>query len=185
MGNADIPQSTKYPILLNQSHHVTLLIVCECHEIIKHGGVKETLAELCSRFRIIKGRNFVRKALHRCVICWRFNGTPFAPPLPPPLPSFRVSETPPFTYTGVDFAGLLYIRGFERSKVWICLFTCCVVRAIHLEIVSELTAQAFIRCFKRFTARKGLPHKVISDNAFSIAKIAFLANLNVLACQNI
>ena len=46
LGNADIPQSTKYPILLNQSHHVTLLIVCECHEIVKHGSVKETLTEL-------------------------------------------------------------------------------------------------------------------------------------------
>ena len=117
LGNADILQSTKYPILLNQSHHVTLLIVHECHEILKHGGVKETLTELCSRFWIIKGRNFVCKVLHRCVICRRLNGTPFVPPLPPPLPSFRVSEAPPFAYTGVDFAGPLYIRGSERSKV--------------------------------------------------------------------
>ena len=91
-----------------------------------------------------------------------------------------MSEAPPFAYTGVDFAGPLYIRGSERSKVWICLFTCCVVRAIHLEIVSELTAQAFIRCFKRFTARRGLPRKVISDNAktFKLARKAILAMLN-------
>ena len=129
---------------------------------------------------MIKGRNFVRKVLHQCVICRRFNGTPFALPLPPPLPSFRVSEALPFAYIGVDFAGPLYVRGSERSKVWICLFNSCVVRAIHLEIVSELTAQAFIRCFKRFTARRGLPHKVISDNAktFKLDWKAILAMLN-------
>ena len=92
-----------------------------------------------------------------------------------------MSETPPFAYTGVDFARPLYIRGSERSKVWICLFTCCVVRAIlSLEIVSELTAQAFIRCFKRFTARRGLPRRVISDHAktFTFARKAILAMLN-------
>ena len=51
---------------------------------------------------------------------------------------------------------------------------------IHLEIVSELMAQALIRCFKRFTARRDLPHKVISDNAktFKLARKAILAMLN-------
>ena len=46
--------------------------------------------------------------------------------------------------------------------------------------MSELTAQAFIRCFKRFTARRGLPRKVISDNAktFKLARKAILAMLN-------
>ena len=129
--NADIPQSTKYPILLNQSHHVTLLIVCECHETVKHGGVKETLTELFIKYCM--DVSFVRSSMeHLCTNS-----------LPPPLPSFRVSEAPPFAYTvDLDFARPIYIRGAEKSKVWICLFTCCIVRAIHLEIVSELRAQA-------------------------------------------
>ena len=50
------------------------------------------------------------------------------------------------------------------KKVWICLFTCCVTRAVHLEIVPDLSADSFLRCFKRFTARRGIPHKMISDN---------------------
>ena len=44
-----------------------------------------------------------------------------------PLPLFRVDEAPPFSYTGVDFAGPLHIKGAgttETSKIWICLFTC-------------------------------------------------------------
>jgi len=50
------------------------------------------------------------------------------------------------------------------EKAWVCLFTCCVVRAIHLEIVTDLSAGTFIRCLKRFCARRGLPRKFLSDN---------------------
>ncbi len=37
-------------------------------------------------------------------------------------------------------------------------------RAIHLEAVSDLSTEAFLAAFKRFIARRGLPHQVFSDN---------------------
>lgn len=87
----------------------------------------------------------------------------------PPLPDFRVTEQPPFMYTGVDFVGPLYIKTqglVTMKKVWICLFTCCITRVFHLmiNIVVDLTADSFLRCFEHFTARRGIPHKMISDN---------------------
>ena len=88
-------------------------------------------------------------------------------PTPPPLPEFRVQQEPPFTFTGVDFAGPVYIKlgsATSESKVWICLYTCCVTRAVHLEVVPDLTTAAFLRCLKRFTARRGLPRQFVSDN---------------------
>ena len=85
-------------------------------------------------------------------------------PSSPPLPDFRVREAPPFTFTGVDFAGPLYVRDNEE-KVWLCLYTCCVTRAVHLEIAPGLSAQTFILCFRRFAAHRGLPQKMVSDNA--------------------
>ena len=74
---------------------------------------------------------------------------------------------PPFTFVGLDYAGPLYIKTetAEPKKVWICLLTCCDLRAIHLELVVDLTAQAFIRTFQRFVARRGLPSKLVSDNS--------------------
>ena len=69
LGNADIPDSSKYPILLDAKHHVTALIVKACHEKVLHGGVKSTLTELRSRYWAVKGRSLVKKILHRCVIC--------------------------------------------------------------------------------------------------------------------
>ena len=109
----------------------------------------------------------VRKVLYRCTICHRFQGQPYNLPPPPPLPNFRVAEEPAFTCTGVDFAGPLYVKTAgpsTESKTWICLYTCCMVRAIHLDLVLDMTAESFICSFKRFTARRGFPYKIISDN---------------------
>ena len=160
LSNADLPFVTKHPVLLDSHHYLTTLIVTDAHARVQHNGVCETLNELWAKYWIIRRRSFVRNVLHRCVTCRRFEGKAHYPPPPPPLPAFRVQEAPTFAYTGVNFAGPLYVEGSNDSKetkVWICLFTCCMVRAIHLEVVPDLTAQSFIRCFKRFTARRGFP----------------------------
>ena len=163
--NAELPFAARHPALLTKDHFLSVLLVRRAHERVPHSGVKATLAELRSQFWIVRGRNFIRQILGRCTICRRHGGGPYRAPKPPPLPSFRVDEAPPFTYTGVDFAGPLYLKGdLDVSKVWICLFTCCVTRAIHLDLVQDLSAPSFIRCLKRFTARRGLPTKLISDN---------------------
>lgn len=84
----------------------------------------------------------------------------------PPLPAFRAQEAPPFTNTGVDFAGPLFVKiaGRAQSKVWIVLYTCCVTRAIHLDLVPDMYAPTFIRSFKRFSSRRGLLALMILDN---------------------
>lgn len=166
IANADVPCSTLYPMLLHKDHHLTRLFVLHTHQRVFHNGVKETLTELRSRFWIPKGRSIVKQILHHCTICRRFEGKSYHAPPPPPLPTYRVQEAPPFAVTGVDFAGPLYVRSPDgaQSKVWICLYTCCVVRAVHLDLVLDMSAQTFLRSFRRFAARWGLPSRVISDN---------------------
>ena len=44
-------------------------------------------------------------------------------------------------------------------------FSCCVTRAIHLELVRDLTAETFLCSFRRFVARRGAPSLIVSDNA--------------------
>ena len=93
-------------------------------------------------------------------------GKSYKAPDPPPLIKDRIQETEPFNVTGVDFTGALYVRekGGE-SKAYICLFTCAVTRAVHLEIVTDLTVEEFLQAFRRFSSRKSLPRLMISDNA--------------------
>ena len=55
----------------------------------------------------------------------------------------------PFTVTGVDFTGALYIRAPEgENKAYICLFMCANTRAVHLEVVSDLSEETFLQAFR-------------------------------------
>jgi len=93
----------------------------------------------------------------------------------PPWPKERVNEALPFECTGLDYFGPLYVKQYQCTtdkesapvikKIWVCLFTCLVVRAIHLEIVEDISTDQFILCLRRFIARRGTPRQIISDNA--------------------
>ena len=109
----------------------------------------------------------MKKITSRCtVVCRRYEGRGFKVPPQPDLPEFRLSQKPAFTYIGVYYAGPLYIKEPNCSttkKVYILLFTCCSTRAVHL--ATDLSADVFIRCLRRFTARRGLPEIIVLDNA--------------------
>ena len=53
LSNPNIPETTKQPILLLTEHHLTTLIVHECHNAVKHNSVSKTLAHLRSEYWII------------------------------------------------------------------------------------------------------------------------------------
>ena len=166
LSHAEVPYAVKYPVLLPRTDPLSTLIVQEAHERVFHNGIRETLTEVRRRFWIPKARSLIRRIIHGCVLCKKFEGAPYKAPPPPPLPTFRVKEDPGFTHTGVDFAGPLKVRCGEgpADKVWICLFTCLVTRAVHLDVVPDQSTQSFLRCLKRFAARRGLLAKFLSDN---------------------
>ncbi|GFV84442.1 integrase catalytic domain-containing protein [Trichonephila clavipes] len=69
----------------------------------------------------------------------------------------------------VDFSGPFFIKNKGQRKgnlfkVYICIFVCFVFKAVHIELVSDLTSQAFIAALKRFMARRGKCAKLFSDN---------------------
>lgn len=75
------------------------------------------------------------------------------------LPQDRVTPNPPFSHSGVDYAGpyplrQLKCRDPETKDGYIWLFVCFLARTIHLEAVEDLTSEAFIATFHRFTARR-------------------------------
>jgi len=181
--NTTIPFNGKYLILLPANHCVTARVIDDCHKRVLHNGSRETLAELRSRFWIVKGRQVVRKVLSRCVICKRIEGQHYAIPPAAPLPQFRVEGSPAITNTGIDFAGPLFVkRGAKEKgdmeKVYIALYTCGSSRAVHLDVVPDLSAETFIRSFKRFICRRGIPRLVVSNNAKTFKTAArFLSSI--------
>ena len=67
-----------------------------------------------------------------------------------------------FNRVGIDYAGLVYIKhGFIHKptviKAYVCVFVSLSVKAVHLELVSDLSTDAFIATLRRFIARRGKP----------------------------
>ena len=114
--------------------------------------------------------------------CKKVKGKPFPSLKTPPLPKSRLTGNHAFQATGVDYAGPISVRGTNQqlSKMYICLFTSANIRAVHLELVEDLSAEAFIRAFKRFINRRGVPELMISDNAknFRAASVEIIRTKN-------
>jgi len=172
--NAAWDPGTITPVLLPREERLVQLMIEDYHKKLFHAGVNHTLSQIRMKYWIEKGRAEVKKVLRQCKICRKYQGGPFKMPQMSPWPKEKLTRSLPFQHTGLDYFGPLYIKksNGEKQKVWVCLFTCVVVRAIHLEIVDDLTAEQFLLALRRFIARRGKPVKITSDNAgqFKLAK---------------
>ena len=172
--NANIPESQKFPILLPKKCHITNLIIMHYHINYLHAAQELLLSILRMQFWILSGRSEVRKIIHRCLPCVKNRGKT-ASQLMANLPSTRVQPSRPFTVTGIDYAGPFIIksrsgRGVKSLKCYISIFVCFSTKAIHLELVSDLSTATFLAALKRFIARRGKPSKIVSDCATNFKK---------------
>ena len=160
---SDLSYDSKHPILIPKSHLAVLLVRFQ-HQLLKHGGVDVLLTSLRNQFWIVGARALAKQVKKRCLPCQKQDATASSQ-LAAPLPAVRVRPAEPFAVTGVDHAGPLYCCDQPGKKLYVLLFTCGVVRAVHLELVSFLSSPETLMAFRRFVARRGVPRNVFSDNA--------------------
>jgi hypothetical protein len=166
--HANISYNEKHPILLPRSSaFVKLLFVYE-HKRLLHIGPLGLLNSIRTKYWPISGRHIARQVVRECIVCFRAQPRTYFPEMGN-LPSTRITPMPPFLRCGVDYAGPYILktiqgRGCKTYKAYIAVFVCMSSKAIHLELVTELTTQAFIATLRRFTARRGKPEIMYSDN---------------------
>ena len=165
---ANISYQQKHPIIIHRKSHLALLLVQHLHNSNHHPGPTMMLALLSQQYYMSGARILVRAVSHKCITC-RKEYAKVASQCMGQLPEARITPSPPFTKTGTDFAGpLLLKKGHTRKPVivkgYVCLFICLSTRAVHLELVMDLSTDAFLAAFRRFTARRGCPGDLYSDN---------------------
>ncbi|XP_033348712.1 uncharacterized protein LOC117232989 [Bombus vosnesenskii] len=165
--NSAIPFSQKHPIILPKSP-VTELIIEQEHRNNHHTGTQATLYAMRLRYWPIDGRSQVWRTLRRCVRCCRAN--------PPPveylmgdLPEARITESRPFTNVGIDYCGPFYIkerrdRNRRKIETYAAIFVCLATKAVHIELVSDLTTDAFLAALRRFISRRRHCATILTDN---------------------
>ena len=168
LSHSKLCYSKMHPIILHGVHPVTKLIVETEHLRLMHAGPTLLSSSLSQRFHIIGLRMPARSVTRQCVTCKRQSVKP-SDQLLGQLPAERVTPASTFNKVGVDYAGPFQIKyGHVRKpivlKAYICLFVCLAVKAVHLELVSDLTAEAFIAALRRFVARRGCPSLIWSDH---------------------
>ena len=164
---------------------LTRLIIEDAHVKNLHAGTSQVLSYLRQKFWLPKARQRVKNSLKKCVSCKKVEGRPLAPPPYPPLPADRVSFDRPFKICGVDYTGAIPIKDGEQiKKGYIVLFTCTNSRAIHLEVVYDLSAESFLNAFIKFSSRRSFPEVMYSDNATNFVAAAdflkYISQTNLL-----
>ncbi|XP_055911959.1 uncharacterized protein LOC129945983 [Eupeodes corollae] len=166
--NASVSFNIKHPIILPKSNPISNLIITDFHRRYLHAGVSETFAFIRQQFWIMGSRNLIRKIVHKCKTCFMQRKGNMQQ-IMGNLPSYRTQPSRPFTNTGCDYAGPITIRlsrcrKAKMSKAYIAVFVCMSTKAIHLELVSDLTTDAFIAALRRFVSRRGKCSNIYSDN---------------------
>ena len=162
-----LPPNAKHPLILPRKSPLTSLIILDSHLRTMHGGTQLTLNYIRNNYWIVGGRAPIRSFILKCVKCTRYRQSR-AQQLMGQLPSERITPSRPFLHSGVDYAGPFTIKTWKGKnaktyKAYMVLFVCFSTSAIHLELVTDYTTEAFIGAYKRFTSRRGICATLTSD----------------------
>lgn len=162
--NAPLPSAVKHPVVIPKDHHITKMIISQCHANVKHQGKGLTINEIRSEGYWISGiSRAVASHVHHCVICRKLR-RPTEEQRMADLPSERSSPSPPFTYCGMDCFGPFIIKqGQKEHKRYGLLFTCFSSRAIHIEMLDDMSTDAFINSLRCFIALRGAVRQIKCD----------------------
>lgn len=137
----------RYSIILPKKHHLTLLVFAHYHEKLYHYNHEAVLNELQQRYAIPSLRSQLKLVRSKCMRCRIRDARPAVPEMAA-LPT-------------ISGPWKLKLEGVSRRNGE--LFTCLTTRAVHVEAVSSLSADAFILVLRVFISRRGLPRRLFSD----------------------
>lgn len=164
-----LPASTdkKFPCILPPHSRLTVLLIEHYHKKYFHAGSRTVHFLLAQHVWILSPKRAIRSVLSKCLNCWKQHPKPYQPMMGN-LPLPRISQTKPFLHSGVDFGGPFFVvmnraRGAKSVKAYLCLFVCMATKALHLELATDLSSEAFLLALQRFIARRGRVTHLYSD----------------------
>lgn len=169
ISKAKLPEPRKHQVILPADCIFTQRLFEMEHQRLLHAGPQLMLNQVRQQWWPISGKRIAQKVFHQCVTCSK-RSPRLQTQIMGDLPEFRLTPSKPFMCTALDFAGPFKTKQNEGPRCkktresYICIFVCCCTKAIHLEVVSSYTSDAFIACLRRLVACRGKLRHVYCDN---------------------
>lgn len=188
LGKSNEPFEIRHPIILPKSCHLAQLITLELHKKVAHQGRNTTMNAIRAKgYWIIGCRRTASSVIHNCTKCIRIRGKSHGQRMSD-LPSERLEPSPPFTYCGIDVFGPFTTKeGRKELKKYGLIFTCLALRAIHIELLDDMSTDAFLNALRCFIALRGKVRTFYCDcgTNFTGGSNELKENLKLLDTQKI
>ncbi len=164
MKKASYLYHVKHPIILPGFGHIVNLIIQKYHQKTSHQGRGMTMNEIRSRgYWIIGASKAVSSHIFKCVTCRRLRGKNLQQRMSD-LPVERLEASAPFTHCGLDCFGPFIVQeGRRELKRYGLIITCMASRAVHIELLDDMTTDSFINGLRCFIAIRGPVSTIRSD----------------------
>ncbi|XP_071810743.1 uncharacterized protein [Apostichopus japonicus] len=133
--------------------------------LAKHQGRGQTINEIRRQgYWILGGSKAVATFTRKCFLCRKLR-RPVEEQKMADLPEDRVEPSPPFSFCGMDCFGPFITKlNPKEFKRYVLIFTCLCPRAVHIEMVENLSTDAFINALRCFIAIRGAVTQIRCDH---------------------
>lgn len=153
-----------HPIILDPRHPTTKLIIQSYDSKLRHPGPERLFAEIRRKYWILRGREAIKHLQRECLHCQKWRKKPEVPRMADLPPARLRLFKPAFHSTGMDCFGPYTVKtGRRNEKKWGIIFKCLTTRAVYIDILHSLETDSFLMALRRFTARRGKPQELLSD----------------------
>ena len=139
-------------------------------------------------FLIIALRRFLRRLSLTCLPCRRWRAENITPMMSdfPPFHFADAEKKYLFINVGLNYFGPFDIEDNSRKleKQYICIFTCLVTHAVHLEVCQSLDTDNCLLAIRCFVSRRGYPEIIISGNGTNFTASKKVMNLDNISIDN-
>ncbi|XP_067945302.1 uncharacterized protein [Watersipora subatra] len=155
----------KHPIIMPKHSLFARHIVQDVHNKTHHLGRSYTLTAIRQAgFWLVGGTRLVKEMVGKCVTCRTLRGKSSSQQMGD-LPLERTGKYPPFMHTGMDCFGPFEVKERRTElKKYGLVFTCLYTRGIHIELLDDLSTNAFLNALRCFISIRGHVKTLYSDN---------------------
>jgi hypothetical protein len=162
---SQLSYSSKNPAILPKVHEFVHSLWKYLHAKNHHTGIETTIADGREKAWIISARDSLYKVTKNCSTCEIKNAVARIPEIADLHEARQHFDAPPFTHVGVDCFGPISVRqGRSTVKRWGVIFTCLTFRAVHLELINEMSTDKMLMAIRRMMLSKGKIQHLYSDN---------------------